>query len=80
MLTLSIKQDKLIFMQFNKIENSQLNVSTICLGTMTMGSQNKALDSFKLMDFAADRNINFFDTAEQYASPSSKKPLEQQKK
>ena len=73
MLTLLIKQDKLVFMQFKKIENSQLNVSTICLGTMTMGSQNKELDAFKLMDFAADRNINFFDTAEQYASPSSKK-------
>jgi len=43
MLTLIIKQDKLIFMQFKKIENSQLNVSTICLGTMTMGSQNKEL-------------------------------------
>ena len=46
-----------------------LKVSKICLGTMTWGEQNSQNDAFAQMDFALDRGINFFDTAELYPVP-----------
>jgi len=59
-------------MKFKKLGNSDLNVSLICLGTMTWGEQNTQQESFELMDYATDQEINFFDTAEQYSSPTTK--------
>lgn len=46
-----------------------LNVPLICLGTMTFGEQNSQADGFAQMDYALDRGIDFFDTAEIYAIP-----------
>jgi aryl-alcohol dehydrogenase-like predicted oxidoreductase len=46
-----------------------LNVPLICLGTMTFGEQNTQNDGFAQMDYALDRGIDFFDTAELYAIP-----------
>ena len=43
-----------------------MKVSNICLGTMTFGEQNSKKDSLKIMDFAFEKGINFFDTAEMY--------------
>ena len=49
-------------MKFNKIPNTDLNVSQICLGTMTWGSmQNTEQDGFNQMDYAVSKGINFFD-------------------
>jgi len=59
-------------MKFNKLGHTNLNVSLICLGTMTWGEQNNQQEAFKLMDYATDQGVNFFDTAEQYAAPSTK--------
>ena len=59
-------------MKFNKLGNTGLNVSLICLGTMTWGAQNNQEEAFEQMDYASDQGINFFDTAEQYAVPSTK--------
>ena len=56
-------------MNFKKLGNTDLNVSTICLGTMTWGEQNTQKDAFEQMDYAIDQGINFFDTAELYAVP-----------
>ena len=56
-------------MNFKKLGNTDLKVSTICLGTMTWGEQNTQKDAFEQMDYATDREINFFDTAELYAVP-----------
>ena len=56
-------------MNYRKLGNSDLNVSTICLGTMTWGEQNTQKEAFEQMDFALDQGINFFDTAELYAVP-----------
>ena len=56
-------------MNYRKLGNSDLNVSTICLGTMTWGEQNTQEEAFEQMDFALDQGINFFDTAELYAVP-----------
>jgi len=56
-------------MNFKKLGNTDLKVSTICLGTMTWGEQNTQKDAFEQMDYAIDQGINFFDTAELYAVP-----------
>jgi len=56
-------------MNFKKLGNTDLKVSTICLGTMTWGEQNNQKDAFEQMDYALDKGINFFDTAELYAVP-----------
>ena len=56
-------------MNFKKLGNTDLKVSTICLGTMTWGEQNTQKDAFEQMDYAVDQGVNFFDTAELYAVP-----------
>ena len=56
-------------MNYKKLGNTDLKVSSICLGTMTWGEQNTQKDSFEQMDYALDQGINFFDTAELYAVP-----------
>ena len=56
-------------MNFKKLGNTDLKVSTICLGTMTWGEQNNQKDAFEQMDYALDKGVNFFDTAELYSVP-----------
>jgi len=56
-------------MNFKKLGNTNLKVSTICLGTMTWGEQNTQKEAFEQMDYALDQGVNFFDTAELYAVP-----------
>ncbi len=56
-------------MKFKKLGNTNLDVSLICLGTMTWGEQNTQEEAFDQMDFSVDQGINFFDTAELYAIP-----------
>jgi len=59
-------------MNYRKLGNTELKVSTICLGTMTWGEQNTNEEGFEQMDYALDKGINFFDTAELYAIPPKK--------
>ena len=54
-------------MKYRKLGNTNINVSVICLGTMTFGEQNTEAEGFEQMDYALDRGVNFFDTAELYA-------------
>ncbi len=54
-------------MKYRKLGNTDIDVSAICLGTMTFGEQNSQSEGFEQMDYALDRGINFFDTAELYA-------------
>ncbi len=60
-------------MKFKKLGNTDLDVSLICLGTMTWGEQNTQEEGFEQMDYAVERDINFFDTAELYAIPPKEK-------
>ncbi len=46
---------------------TELKVSPLCLGTMTMGWTSSKEDSFAVMDYAVDHGINFFDTADVYS-------------
>jgi len=56
-------------MEYTKLGNSELNVSKICLGTMTYGDQNTEAEAHAQLDFAMARGINFIDTAEMYPVP-----------
>ena len=56
-------------MNYKKLGNTNLDVSTICLGTMTWGEQNTQDEGFEQMDYALDQGVNFWDTAELYAVP-----------
>jgi len=54
-------------MKYKKLGTTDIKVSLICLGTMTFGEQNSQSDGFEQMNYAVERGINFFDTAELYA-------------
>ena len=56
-------------MKYKKLGTTDLDVSLICLGTMTWGTQNSEKDAFEQMDYSASKGINFFDTAEIYSVP-----------
>ena len=56
-------------MNYKKLGNTDINISTICLGTMTWGEQNTQNEAFDQMNFALDQGVNFWDTAELYAVP-----------
>ena len=56
-------------MQYNKLPHSTLEVSKICLGTMTFGEQNTEQEAFSQLDYALERGVNFIDTAEMYPVP-----------
>ncbi|MDW3138660.1 aldo/keto reductase, partial [Vibrio sp. 1288] len=51
-------------MQYTKLPHSSLEISKICLGTMTFGEQNIEQEAFEQLDFAVDHGVNFIDTAE----------------
>ena len=53
-------------MQKTKLGASALEVSRVCLGTMTFGEQNSEADAHSQLDYALERGINFIDTAEMY--------------
>ena len=56
-------------MNYKKLGDTDLDVSTICLGTMTWGEQNTEQEGFEQMDFSLDQGVNFWDTAELYSVP-----------
>lgn len=56
-------------MRYNRLGNTDLEVSRICLGTMTYGEQNTEAEAHEQLDFALDQGVNFLDTAEMYAVP-----------
>ena len=68
-------------MKYRKLGNTDIDVSVICLGTMTFGEQNSQQEGFDQMDYAVERGVNFFDTAELYTlSCREKKLMAKQKK
>jgi aryl-alcohol dehydrogenase-like predicted oxidoreductase len=56
-------------MNYKKLGNTDIDVSTICLGTMTWGEQNSQEEGFEQMDYALEQGVNFWDTAEIYSIP-----------
>jgi len=56
-------------MQTRKLGHDGLEVTELCLGTMTWGEQNTEAEAHDQLDFALQHGINFIDTAEMYPVP-----------
>ena len=56
-------------MEYTQLGKTDLNVSKICLGTMTYGDQNSEAEAHEQLDYAFTQGINFIDTAEMYPVP-----------
>ncbi|WP_319558316.1 NADP(H)-dependent aldo-keto reductase [Thiomicrorhabdus sp.] len=56
-------------MHYSTLGHTGIQVSRICLGTMTWGEQNTLQEAFAQMDYALDQGVNFWDTAELYSVP-----------
>jgi len=56
-------------MQYQTLPGTDLEVSRVCLGTMTWGEQNDESDAHAQLDYATAQGINFIDTAEMYPVP-----------
>ena len=56
-------------MQYRKLGHTDIDVSVICLGSMTWGEQNTLAEAHQQLDFAVQKGVNFIDTAELYPSP-----------
>ena len=59
-------------MIYSKLGDTDIEISKICLGTMTFGEQNTEKESHQQLDFALDNGVNFIDTAEMYPVPPKK--------
>ena len=58
-------------MKYNPLGNTGIDVSAICLGTMTFGAQNTEKQAHEQLALAVEYGVNFIDTAELYPSPVS---------
>lgn len=56
-------------MNKNRLGRTDLEVTQLCLGTMTWGEQNTEAQAHEQMDYAVAEGINFFDAAEMYPVP-----------
>lgn len=61
-------------MQTRKLGKTDLDVTLICLGTMTWGEQNTEKEAFEQLDYAVNEGINFIDAAEMYPVPPRAEP------
>ena len=51
-------------MKYRKLGNTGLEVSIICLGTMTFGEQNSEKEAHEQLSFSLAHGVNLIDTAE----------------
>lgn len=56
-------------MKYKKLGHTGIEVSQICLGSMTWGEQNTEAEGHRQLDYAVSAGINFIDTAEMYPVP-----------
>jgi len=56
-------------MELRKLGLTDIEVTSVCLGTMTWGKQNTEAEAHEQLDYALDRGVNFIDTAEMYPVP-----------
>ena len=56
-------------MKTKMLPGTSLEVSEVCLGTMTWGEQNSEDEAHAQLDYAIGAGINFIDTAEMYPVP-----------
>lgn len=67
---IELKNDITIHMKYTTLPHTDIKVSKICLGTMTWGNQNTEAEGHEQMDYAFEKGVNFFDTAELYPVPA----------
>ncbi len=67
-------------MLYSPLGRSGIDVSRVCLGSMTWGMQNNQADADEQIAYALDKGVNFIDTAEMYAVPPHPTHTEKQKK
>ena len=60
-------------MQYRRLGNSQLKVSTLCLGTMMFADQTDAKVAGEIVAHAREHGVNFIDTADVYSTGESEK-------
>ena len=60
-------------MIYSKLGHTNIEVSKICLGTMTFGEQNTEKEAHEQLDFSLEHGVNFIDTAEMYPVPPNSK-------
>lgn len=58
-------------MEYRNFGRTGVKVSPLCLGCMTFGDTTSESESFRIMDRALERGINFFDTANIYGKGAS---------
>ena len=58
-------------MEYRRLGQSDLQVSSIGLGCVTFGREIDSDTSFQIMDAAVDRGVTFFDTAMLYGDGAS---------
>jgi len=59
-------------MIYTTLPYTDIEVSKICLGTMTWGNQNTEAEGHEQINYAIDKGVNFLDTAELYPIPAHK--------
>lgn len=59
-------------MKYSVLGATDIQVSKICLGTMTWGEQNSESEAHEQLDYAFDHGVNFIDAAEMYPVPPRK--------
>jgi len=62
-------------MEYLSLGRSGLQVSRLCMGTMTFGDQADEQESIRMVNRALDQGINFFDTADAYTNGASEEVL-----
>ncbi|BFM48364.1 aldo/keto reductase [Marinomonas sp. THO17] len=60
-------------MKYVPLGRTGLEVSRVCLGTMTWGTQNTQADADEQIEYALEHGVNFMDTAEMYSVPPTPK-------
>ena len=60
-------------MEKRRLGRTDIDVSVICLGTMTFGEQNTEAEGHAQLDYALDHGVTFIDTAEMYPVPPNAK-------
>ncbi|MFH9665794.1 aldo/keto reductase [Streptomyces globisporus] len=53
-------------MEYTHLGRSALRVSRLCLGTLNLGVRTDLEESYRILDMAVDRGVNFLDTANIY--------------
>ena len=71
MMAPTSSKGSLVSMQYRQLGRTGVEVSLLCLGSMNWGSNSTEAEGHRQMDQAFEHGVNFIDTAEMYAVPSS---------